>query len=46
MLDANGLDRLSMRHVAKTLNTGVATVYRHVGSEDGLFELSTPTDSS
>jgi TetR/AcrR family tetracycline transcriptional repressor len=39
VLDADGLDRLSMRHVAKTLNTGAATLYWHVGSKDGLLDL-------
>jgi AcrR family transcriptional regulator len=39
VLDADGLDRLSMRHVARTLNTGAATLYWHVGSKDGLLDL-------
>jgi len=39
VLDADGLDNLSMRHIAKTLDTGAATLYWHVGSKDGLLDL-------
>jgi AcrR family transcriptional regulator len=39
VLDADGLDGLSMRHIAKTLDTGAATLYWHVGSKDGLLDL-------
>jgi AcrR family transcriptional regulator len=39
VLDADGLDQLSMRHVARTLNTTAAALYWHVGSKDGLLDL-------
>ena len=39
ILDAEGLDRLSMRRVADRLGTGAATLYWHVGSKDGLLDL-------
>ena len=39
LLDAHGLEALSMRHLAKTLDTGAATLYWHVGSKDGLLDL-------
>jgi AcrR family transcriptional regulator len=39
VLDAEGLDGLSMRRVADELNTGAASLYRHVGSKDGLLDL-------
>ncbi len=39
VLDADGLDLLSMRHVARTLNTTAAALYWHVGSKDGLLDL-------
>jgi AcrR family transcriptional regulator len=39
VLDAEGLDGFSMRRVADTLNTGAASLYWHVGSKDGLFDL-------
>ena len=39
VLDADGLEGLSMRHIAKTLDTGAATLYWHVGSKDGLLDL-------
>jgi AcrR family transcriptional regulator len=39
VLDAHGLDLLSMRHVARTLNTTAASLYWHVGSKDGLLDL-------
>jgi TetR/AcrR family transcriptional regulator, tetracycline repressor protein len=35
----DGLDLLSMRHVARTLNTTAAALYWHVGSKDGLLDL-------
>jgi Bacterial regulatory proteins, tetR family len=38
-LDADGLDLLSMRHVARTLHTSAASLYWHVGSKDGLLDL-------
>ena len=39
VLDAEGLDGFSMRRVADELNTGAASLYLHVGSKDGLFDL-------
>jgi AcrR family transcriptional regulator len=39
VLDADGLDLLSMRHIARTLNTTAAALYWHVGSKDGLLDL-------
>jgi AcrR family transcriptional regulator len=39
VLDADGLQGLSMRHIAKTLDTGAATLYWHVGSKEGLLDL-------
>jgi AcrR family transcriptional regulator len=39
LLDAEGLDALSMRRIADELGTGAATLYWHVGSKDGLLDL-------
>jgi TetR/AcrR family tetracycline transcriptional repressor len=39
VLDADGLDQLSMRHVARTLDTTASALYWHVGSKDGLLDL-------
>jgi AcrR family transcriptional regulator len=39
VLDAGGLAGFSMRRVADELNTGAASLYWHVGSKDGLFDL-------
>jgi AcrR family transcriptional regulator len=39
VLDAEGLDRFSMRRVAEDLDTGAASLYWHVGSKDGLLDL-------
>ena len=39
VLDAEGLAGFSMRRVADALNTGAASLYWHVGSKDGLFDL-------
>ena len=39
VLDADGLELLSMRHVARTLDTTAAALYWHVGSKDGLLDL-------
>jgi AcrR family transcriptional regulator len=39
VLDAEGLDGFSMRKVADRLDTGAASLYWHVGSKDGLFDL-------
>jgi AcrR family transcriptional regulator len=39
LLDAEGLDGLSMRRLADDLGTGAASLYWHVGSKDGLLDL-------
>ncbi|MHA6765064.1 TetR/AcrR family transcriptional regulator [Streptacidiphilus sp. PAMC 29251] len=39
VVDAEGLDALSMRRVSQELNTGPASLYAHVGSKDQLVEL-------
>jgi AcrR family transcriptional regulator len=39
LLDAEGLDALSMRRIANELGTGAASLYWHVGSRDGLLDL-------
>jgi AcrR family transcriptional regulator len=39
LLDAEGLDGLSMRRIADELGTGPASLYWHVGSKDGLLDL-------
>jgi AcrR family transcriptional regulator len=39
VLDAEGLDGLSMRRVGEELDTGAASLYWHVGSKDGLLDL-------
>jgi AcrR family transcriptional regulator len=39
VLDAEGLDGLSMRRIADELDTGPASLYWHVGSKDGLLDL-------
>src|SRR5919197_1295412 len=39
ILDADGLDGLSMRRVADELDTGASSLYWHVGSKDGLLDL-------
>jgi AcrR family transcriptional regulator len=39
VLDADGLDELSMRHVGRTLNSTAGALYWHVGSKDGLLDL-------
>ena len=39
LLDAEGLDGLTMRRVAEELDTGPASLYWHVGSKDGLLDL-------
>jgi AcrR family transcriptional regulator len=39
LLDADGLDALSMRGIADELGTGAASLYWHVGSKDGLLDL-------
>jgi AcrR family transcriptional regulator len=39
LLDAEGLEALSMRRIADELGTGAASLYWHVGSKDGLLDL-------
>jgi AcrR family transcriptional regulator len=39
LLDREGLDALSMRGIAQELATGPASLYRHVGSREGLLDL-------
>ncbi|MGW0805438.1 TetR/AcrR family transcriptional regulator [Nonomuraea sp. NPDC002799] len=39
ILDAEGLDALSMRRVAQELDTGPASLYAHVAGKDELLEL-------
>jgi AcrR family transcriptional regulator len=39
ILDAEGLDAVSMRRVAQELNTGPASLYAHVSNKDELLEL-------
>ncbi|MGI5231013.1 TetR/AcrR family transcriptional regulator [Actinoallomurus sp. CA-142502] len=39
ILDAEGLDALSMRRVAMELQTGPASLYAHVANKDELLEL-------
>jgi AcrR family transcriptional regulator len=39
VLDAEGLDAVSMRRVAQELNTGPASLYAHVSNKDELREL-------
>ena len=39
VLDEDGLDLLTMRHVARTLNATAGALYWHVGSKDGLLDL-------
>jgi AcrR family transcriptional regulator len=39
VLDAEGLDGLSMRRLAEQFDTGPASLYWHVGSKDGLLDL-------
>ncbi|MFG1997939.1 TetR/AcrR family transcriptional regulator [Spirillospora sp. NPDC048911] len=40
LLDAEGLDRLSMRRLGTKLNAGATTVYWHVTNKDELLELA------
>jgi TetR/AcrR family tetracycline transcriptional repressor len=39
LLDRDGYDALSMRALGEQLGTGAASLYWHVGSKDGLFDL-------
>lgn len=39
IIDAEGLDALSMRRVAQKLDTGAATLYAHVQNKDELLDL-------
>src|SRR4051812_49283757 len=40
LLDAEGLDGLSMRRLGTKLNSGATTVYWHVANKDELLELA------
>lgn len=39
VIDAEGMDALSMRRVAQELNTGAASLYAHVSGKEELVEL-------
>ena len=39
LLDAEGLEGLSMRRLAEEFDTGASSLYWHVGSKDGLLDL-------
>jgi AcrR family transcriptional regulator len=39
VIDAEGMDALSMRRVAQELNTGAASLYAHVSNKEELVEL-------
>ena len=39
LLDSDGYEAFSMRALAERLGTGAASLYWHVGSKDGLFDL-------
>src|SRR5438128_5045371 len=39
LADRDGLEALSMRHLATELNTGTTTIYRYVTGRDELLEL-------
>jgi AcrR family transcriptional regulator len=40
MLDAEGIDALSMRKLGAKLNAGATSLYRHVATKDELMELA------
>lgn len=40
IIDAEGLDALSMRRVAQEFDTGAASLYAHVGNKEELVELA------
>ncbi|MGW4893710.1 TetR/AcrR family transcriptional regulator C-terminal domain-containing protein [Kitasatospora sp. NPDC004240] len=40
MLDAEGIEALSMRKLAARLNAGATSLYRHVATKDELMELA------
>jgi AcrR family transcriptional regulator len=40
MLDADGVDALSMRKLGARLNAGATSLYRHVATKDELMELA------
>jgi AcrR family transcriptional regulator len=40
MLDAEGIDALSMRKLGAALNAGATSLYRHVATKDELMELA------
>ncbi len=39
LMDADGIDALSMRHLGTRLNAGATSLYRHVANRDELIEL-------
>jgi AcrR family transcriptional regulator len=41
MLDADGIEALSMRKLGARLNAGATSLYRHVATKDELMELAT-----
>lgn len=41
MLDADGIEALSMRKLGARLNAGATSLYRHVATKDELLELAT-----
>src|SRR6478752_6860169 len=40
MLDADGIEALSMRKLGARLNAGATSLYRHVATKDELMELA------
>lgn len=40
LLDAEGVDGLTMRHLADRLGAGAMSVYWHVGNKDAVFDLA------
>src|SRR5579864_577856 len=40
MLDADGIEALSMRKLGAALNAGATSLYRHVATKDALMELA------
>ncbi|MEV8208566.1 helix-turn-helix domain-containing protein, partial [Streptomyces sp. NPDC079189] len=40
MLDAEGIEALSMRKLGARLNAGATSLYRHVATKDELMELA------
>jgi AcrR family transcriptional regulator len=46
LADREGLDAVSMRRVAKALDTGAASLYRYVSTRDDLLDLMTDSTAS